>query len=438
MLFTVTNIWGFTIPKIYLSGTKVCEINKTMTENEFFKWVTVPINYHSIFSAKTQIYTYTKKPFNKNLPTVIYFTGGPGVSSRSTEFDLPNTNVLFFEQRGVSCSRPIKEKTFLDPDFYSSENTAKDALAILKAYQIEKAAIYGQSYGTIPATIFASKFPKHTKVLIIEGVVYHADKTLWNSKIKQQLLQNFFDSLSPITQKQILDWSSNDIVPKNWFSKIGNMMLYMDDGINIYKNFLDNLLSMSNEDFKNFVLNFYPTPKDAEEFSFGDVMMGMIGCKEMSMNQPHLSMTMEFKNNKLEYDDHNFDFFERCLPLSLTQINYSPYQADQYPVKVPVFYLLGENDGATDLNQGLNHFKNIPQNEKHLLILSNGGHLPSLGLLKDNRQCIPEETTDHCESLKKNSIMTKIFEKIIHLQKIDDKDLSEFNLNSDVKWKHQI
>ncbi len=437
VLALTVRAYAFILPEDYKTGAEVCAEHSSDRQGEFFKWINVPVDYSDLSKGQTAIYAYTKKVFNPDLPTVIFFTGGPGVSSRSTEFSLPETNVLFFEQRGISCSRPATKELFLNPDFYSSENTAKDALAVVRAWTISKVSVYGHSYGTIPATVFASLFPSVTRTLILEGVVYHADETLWLTKTRDQLLQSVFDSLSPELQAKILDLSSGHSVPASWFSQIGKMMLYLNNGTSAYKTFLEGILSSNEMDLPSFINNFFTDPNKPEEnFSFGDITMGMIGCREMSMSNPLMSLTTVFENGKLVSDHNNVDREALCKPLKLENayLKAKPFKAEMYPVKVPVSYLLGETDGATPLEQGLAHFQNVAKGIKTAFIMKNGGHLPSLGLLKDNRDCKDEE----CDSLKQNILQTVMFEKLVRAESLDRSLIEQFNNAGELQWNvHQ-
>ena len=157
--------------------------------------------------------------------------------------------------RGISCSKPLTENLFLDSRFYSSENTAKDAKAIIDFLGIKKAVIYGQSYGTVPATIFASLFKSKTEALIIEGVIYEGNESLWHSRVKKDLLQQFFDKQPDDIKLKILNLSQSGKLPKTWFSKLGGMMLYMNDGISTFQTFFDNIISLEENDFINFNRN---------------------------------------------------------------------------------------------------------------------------------------------------------------------------------------
>jgi proline iminopeptidase len=59
-----------------------------------------------------------------------------------------DVNVVQFDQSGIACSRPTTEIMYKNPQFYSSENTARDADEIRKSLGANKITAYGISYGT--------------------------------------------------------------------------------------------------------------------------------------------------------------------------------------------------------------------------------------------------------------------------------------------------
>jgi proline iminopeptidase len=247
------------------------------------------------------IHSYTKVPFNSKLPTILFFVGGPGANPSSSEFFVDGLNVIFFEQRGVGCSRPNSKTMFLNPKFYSSEKTVQDAKVILDDYGVTKAFIYGHSYGSVLATMFASLFPEKTEKLILEGTIYEASEEFWKPERRRGLLQKTFDSLTEEQKKMILEYSSNGVAPSSWFSVVGMMMSYLDDGYEAYKRFLSNVLTMDAGNFESFISSFYPqkgflriSPEDASD---GEVVFGMITCKE-------LSGTSSFANQSLIFDEN--------------------------------------------------------------------------------------------------------------------------------------
>lgn len=425
--------FGFTLNPVYKNGEEVCQEHAQERSGEHFRYVFVPVNYQNPLAGKTQIYSYLKKAFNPKQPSVIFFTGGPGVSSRSSEFSLEHYNVIFFEQRGISCSRPLSEALFFDPAFYSTENTARDAALVAHAYGLSQVSAYGHSYGTVAATVFASFYPELVKSLVLEGVVYKADKTLWRDPKKLTRIQDFFNQLPAEMKNKILKLSNTPGIPATWFSKVANMMMYLNNGLRSYQSFLEQVLLMDEESFSGFIQSFYGNPeKPEEEFSFGDVTMGMIGCQEMSMADTTLSMVSEFSgetliSNLINDDERNF-----CAPLNISHNNNRIYDAQKYPVLVPVTYLLGETDGATPLYQGLTHFNKVAKGQKQALILLEGGHLPMLDLLKENRLCHDPED---CHKLRQNRAAIKVIERLLSGKKLTHNELEDFNGSGELKWK---
>lgn len=406
---------------VYHNGEEVCLLNQNLRNGEIARYVSVPIDYAEKYSPLTKLYTYTKRPFNKSLNTILFFAGGPGESSRSSEFDMPNVNVIFFEQRGISCSRPKDEKTFYNPKFYSSLNTARDAKEILKAYNVHKATIYGHSYGTVPATIFGSLFPSASHAIVLEGVIFKADHTLWLSSVKKDILTEYIQHLDE-SKKHLFKTLPKELnFPENWFGKISSMMFYITDGITKLDYFLNQIFTLDPDISKGLVNSFFPEDKPEEEFSFGDVTMGMIGCQELSMNDPQVSLNFKLDENlNLTPDLPNIDLERRCKPLHLTSIR-PYYNALNYPISAPVFYFLGETDGATDLYQGLRHTKYVAKGKKEIYILNKGGHLPLLEGLKDG-----------------NSDNQDILKSIVERGSVDPHFIENFNAHNEFKWSKKF
>ncbi len=410
----------------YKSGRAFCMENSSKLKSEIAHWVSVPKFYHRPELGTTEIYAYTLKPLDHQYPTLLFFIGGPGTSSRTTPMDLSKTNIIYFEPRGVSCSRPDSRDDFYNPAFYSSEAIARDAREILKSLGISLVSVYGHSYGTIAATIFASYFPEYTKNLILEGVISQANQSLIQSSLKQKYLQQFFNSLDLEMQDKIIDLGSR-VVPANWFSKVGNMMLYLNSGLVSYRKFLDVILSFDEGTFKQMINSFY-YPAEEDALYFSQVTFGMLSCQETLAVQKDLSTYLVFnEKKKLRYDRENSFSEHHCEPLDLNHHSGDFYSAAKYPVQAPVFYFLGETDGTTDLEQGLYHYKNVPQKERHLLVMKEGGHLPNLNFIKENRPCNRNQKDNQCEALKPNQLQTEIFNSIVHFNSLDYDRIAEFN-----------
>ncbi len=444
LLYSSGKLHAFMIPDEYKDGIETCKEHAETINSEFGKWISVPAYYDQPNGPTTSIYYYTKKKFDPTKKSVLYFVGGPGGVARRNEFSLPNTNVIFFDQRGVACSLPPTKEMYLDPKFYSSENTAKDAAMVLNSIGIKKASIFGHSYGTVPATIFASKYPKRTSSLILEGVVFKADETLWISKRKIKLMEEFFYSFPKDKQEKLISVTERNDMPKTWFSYMARMGMGTGNFKNGIKGFLDETVFKATDDqeasdaeFAQMMTSMIPTvdlTTPAETYSNGDVMMGMIACQEMSMANPEFSHLLILKDGHFIPDRNNTDRKSMCAPLHLENNTNEPYTAEKYPVNVPVTYFLGEYDPATSLDQGLRHFKFSKSKQKQALIMPEGGHTPSLEMVIESGYCSNSKDVD-CDRYKQQIIQASIFEKAVNAEIITPQDLQNFNQAGEKKWE---
>lgn len=428
IFFYCSSIWA------YQNGEEFCQNNPINGMSRFHE-----ISDSRFSPEKIIIHSYTKKTFDQNFPTVLFFTGGPGASPRGSEFDLPKTNIIFFESRGMGCSRPNNASLFLNPTFYSSESTARDALQILNDYQVNKAFIYGHSYGTVVASMFAHLFPERTQKLILEGVIGSGGIGIWNSERRKNNLQKTFSALPAQLQKKITFYSQSELLPKNWYSNIGTMMSYLDDGYNIYQNFLENILSMEEESFISFVNNFYAAKGflhiDPKEASDGEVVFGMITCQELKALDPKASFYLNFNDhNILEWDHQNTTKTQYCDPLGIKNEKSETDLKKIFhsKINVPIIYLIGEDDGATDLEEAMIHLKNRANKKADFYVLKNGGHLPNLGALKEDRQCHNEED---CQSLKVIRTQKELFLELLNQDLIN---LDKYNQILPLSWEKRF
>lgn len=102
----------------------------------------------------------------KGIP-VLFFHGGPGAGFRDhhKKFFNPKVyNVIFFDQRGAGRSKPfasIKNNT--------TEDLIEDSKKLLDFLKVEKVLLFGGSWGSTLALLFAIKYPKHATGLILRG-----------------------------------------------------------------------------------------------------------------------------------------------------------------------------------------------------------------------------------------------------------------------------
>ncbi len=212
-----TAAWGApAVAAPYLSGRDYCQLHADLFSTESGAWVQVPVDYAKPDGAKTEVYYHFVGVYDPKKPTAALFTGGPGQASHLPVERIPlfadaGFNLLTFDQRGNACPRPASESIYLSPEFYSSEFNARDFEAVRKQVGIDKVAVWGGSYGSVPATIYASIFPEHSETIILEGVTYDVMAGLFSERhLAYSIIQKLVDGLDPavLTTVQFgaVDW----------------------------------------------------------------------------------------------------------------------------------------------------------------------------------------------------------------------------------------
>ncbi|WP_338845347.1 alpha/beta hydrolase [Massilia sp. W12] len=138
---------------------------------------------------------------SKNDPLFV-LAGGPGQSGSSIVYLLENgmqrvrstRDIVFIDQRGtgksgkLSCPELQRSETMhpdqveaevqtcfkslrADLSQYSTPNAARDLDQVRKALKVQQINLWGGSYGTRLAQVYAAMFPAHTRSMVLDGVV---------------------------------------------------------------------------------------------------------------------------------------------------------------------------------------------------------------------------------------------------------------------------
>lgn len=398
----------------FINGKEFCKLY-TNTEEKLSKenatWIKVPKDYSDKSKGTIDIYAYTRAAFNPSLPTVIFVDGGPGQNTHQIEDILPSTqfNQINFDQRGVGCSTPDTWEQYSDVSLYSSENTVRDMDEIRKAYGLNQWSVYGVSYGTIPATIYASNYKAHVRSVTLEGVVgtvenlgrfgYKAEK--WNLVLKS-LNQNQRLAFDKII-------TSNDEKKIKILLEYFGMSGYRDAGFKQLKDRILNKLFPEaggfNEDFyreikKNFLArqNRFKTPQ--QPGAVDDNILTIFYCKELGA----------FDKDKYTID-YNYEdgFFEKptttrstwkddCHKHNIREQDQHIYDEADHPIFTPVYYLQGSHDAATIAAGAWAHWKKVPKSKVFFMFSIKGGHNPGLSRVDSE---ISEIKSSHQELYRK-------------------------------------
>ncbi|OQX81591.1 MAG: prolyl aminopeptidase [Bacteroidetes bacterium 4484_276] len=103
----------------------------------------------------------------KGIP-VLFLHGGPGAGFGEKDkqfFDKERYNVIFFDQRGASRSKPfgsIKNNT--------TQHLVEDINKVLDYLNFDKVYIFGGSWGSTLALVYAIHYPRRVSGLILRGI----------------------------------------------------------------------------------------------------------------------------------------------------------------------------------------------------------------------------------------------------------------------------
>ncbi|RYZ84737.1 MAG: alpha/beta fold hydrolase [Proteobacteria bacterium] len=265
----------------------------------------------------------------------------------------------------------------MDPSFYSSEFVARDAEVIRQQLNISELSVYGVSYGTIPATIYASLFPKATRALVLEGVVNTAQESIISGDHRRRLLQRMIDKLPSDVVALMSSVTATYGLSDEWFSVISRNLLTSDDGLaNLDSKMrkltdptaFSELLTEIKSAFTP--ITFVPHPV----FTANEVAYFMISCQELGLAEANATTADSFASGKLS---PKLDSVSKAACDLLGVRTSKLYDPTKYPVTVPVTYFQGSTDSATSAAGAIHHYKTVPKSAKQLLIRVNGGHPPN-------------------------------------------------------------
>lgn len=383
----------------YMNGEQFCAKYVNTSDPlsyEVGKWIDVPFDYTNNKAKLIKIYAYTKKTFDPQLPSFIHVNGGPGQNShtRSDTVD-SGVNEIYFDQRGVGCSAPPTWEDYIDQALYSSLTTAKDIDEIRKVYSIEKVSVYGISYGTVPATIYANLFEKNIKSVVLEGVVgkvenlsrhtYEVEKYNLILKGLNSAQKKAFESIifSDDEIKTVVLWyflggaryqdGGYRIVRDNIFQKLFPEAGGVDE--DLFKAIYENISKEENQ------YNTAQYPGGVDE----NVLMRFY-CKELGgFSKDKFGLTYSSELGFTEQPSkHQMSWAEDCGRHGITEKMETLYDERSYSTGAPVYYFQGSHDGATIAEGALNHWKTVPKNKTYFLLSLKGGHNPAMSKIRSS------------------------------------------------------
>lgn len=342
------------------------------------------------------LYSWTPEPFDSKKPSVLFFNGGPGQSSHGQDWTLEGWNVIYWDQRGVGCSKPNKEEQYYSQEFYSIEGTAKDARKILELYGLDEVSVLAVSYGTAPATVFAHLYPQQTRALVLEGTLFSGARDLHDLSHAQKILIRFFQELPKLEQDRMREWSKIPGITPTWFSRVGYYFLTLNDGLTKMRMFFERLIETGVLE-ASFFNNFGDRQFEDDPLGFSAVVFSAVACGELSQGIAGSTAGLVVSANELMITEDN-SAKQLCSKYGFDRTK--DFLAADYPLKKKVIYFQGVLDGATEATQAIEHFKTVPQANATLYLRVDGGHSPLLGEITDRYSNQPNLQVRYRDYLK--------------------------------------
>lgn len=133
---------------------------------------------------------------------VLFIPGGPGLGSvlpyRGLRKDAAarHLDVLMVEHRGVGFSRHDRDGTDLPPDALSVVQAVDDIAAVLDDAGVERAVVYGSSYGSYLAQVFGIRHPGRVAGMVLDSPMLGAHD---GGVVRDHLRSLLWDGSSPDT-----------------------------------------------------------------------------------------------------------------------------------------------------------------------------------------------------------------------------------------------
>ncbi len=185
----------------HYSGLELKDLARDVVDSENGTLIMVPEDYQEPNGRLTPLYFARPFGWDSSRPTVILFLGGPGETfhgylERFRVLVAEGFNLVLFDNRGSGFSRPDNPVVYQKERYLSSLTTALDAESIRRFLGIQVWSVMGGSYGSIPATIYSSLFPNHTRATVLAGTVFLDQGGPHLYDLRQAKFENLLEDVS--------------------------------------------------------------------------------------------------------------------------------------------------------------------------------------------------------------------------------------------------
>lgn len=378
----------------FLAKAQTPSSNTDLCKGNGITSIEVPTFYDRKDSAKFNYSFRTFPGTDANGPVIIFIPGGPGQTSMDSQrLKLPETaTIIQTDPRGVGCNG---NATFTNEAF-QSRYIANDILQIFKIYHGRKFILYGISYGTVVATIAASRFEETSNTLlavVLEGIVgkanykigaeYYADYQDQWEKTKQLFSP---DVISTLSEENPLGLKGEQWGP--WLEEmlLAGQLPKVGNGLNAVLKFITAGVDMQAVVKKLVLKHSLSNEKEVDE-RVSRLYLN-ITCNEL------VKFTASIKNDLILKKSHLIPVEGNvCEKFQLDH----PYDSAQYQIRAPLFYFSGEDDPATPKYQAEYHYSNQHNTKKYFVSVPKGSHNSFSLNLSDCNESLWQEIISHQE-----------------------------------------
>lgn len=280
-------------------------------------------------------------------PVLIFIHGGPGQSEAVMayiveEYESRNYNIVYYDQRGAGKTYLKNRKAKPDTELLK-QDLLGIVLYVKKVYQKDKVGIIGHSWGSVLGSMFALDHPEHTLCYIGCGQVINL---MENESVGYDKLKGAIEKSGNKKDKKKLEkigtYPVSDTFDMKTYRKMGQVR-NLQAKYHLAATFDKNMIKMFRRS---------PIMGMADILPFlTSMIVNMQVMKEL--------MSFDLRSKAVEY-------------------------------RVPVYYVLGENDQQTPVEISIAYFNEIAAPNKKLYLIKNAGHLAMVDNVDSYRKTICE------------------------------------------------
>jgi proline iminopeptidase len=237
-------------------------------------------------------------------------------------------------------------------------------------------------------------------------------------------LQQLLNGLPAAVVRELNQFAAKYQVVDYWFSVFARRQMGRNHGLEALRNGLLNFAAIADRIAKELrTVDRDPlVPQTrAEIFAVEDpLVFAALACRELGLVNPRSAIYDSLRTGRLSPSFAVMPSTTVCAPLGIADDAAKIYRAEQFPVRVPVTYFQGAEDGETDSDFAFAHFKSSRQGAGQILLLRHGGHSPGQELLSEPGPL--------------RELQLGLLTKALRGQRIGPEDVQPFDARGDEHW----